>query len=208
MYNNHESIQKDKTRNILLKAIKLYLNPTKLVGFSLPSSNFIFEKKLLAMFKNSTLDCVERDKEVYIEGVKTLRGTANIRFREQEAFDFLKESEKHYNFIWLDLCAALNPTDVNNFLSVIQSNVLQKEAIVAVTFMSRRETSSKKMQNFYGASIAEFRNKKFPELVKYYCKQAARRCKKIQILHYKSELTKYAAPMNLYIFKITQNKQK
>src|SRR6185369_9999338 len=131
MYKNTNSNIKAEIRDYIYNKIEK-VNPTNCL--TLPNLNFDLENKLS---KISKVHCLEIDKNIYKQQKKL--ASNNITIKNKEAFDYLKASKEKFGGLWLDFCGSLTPTIKNNLLWLVQSNKLEKEAIIAITLLRGRE---------------------------------------------------------------------
>lgn len=208
-YIAHESNQKQIARKLVLKeAINLFKTKKNLTVFSLPSTNFYFETQLTSLIPNVQIECVEYDKTIFKECLNKAKEFPNLNLICLDAFEYLEKAsdwadstgKSRYDLVWLDLCGFISHERVIKLAKLVQSNLLSKNGVFAVTFMASRERDQEFIEKLYNCSLSTFRDKIFPALLVSAANLGSRRCELIQHFKYRNDNEK-AAPMGLYIFK-------
>lgn len=202
MFINHLCPEKQKIRDYIFKlALKQIDSNRQSVAFTLPSTNFQLEDKLIYNLSYKVI-AAENNSEVYQEQLIKRSSTKNLELNFGDAFSILSKVEDSLDLIWLDLCGPLSTRVINNFLSTIQTVKLSKTAYVSITYAARREVQSKALKQFYGIDLSELRNSEFPKLVQQFGEMAGRKVTVIKQINYKSSTKTKAMGMTMITFKI------
>ena len=196
MFNNHHSLHKQKCRDLIEKQVSKYKGEVKV--FTLPSTNFILEEKLLSN-PNVKLYCAENNASVYKQQKKNVL-SKQITLKKGDAFEVLDKSKQNYNVVWMDLCCPLRKPVINRVLSLVQSDKLD-DCYFNLTVACSREQNYEDNLKFYGANtLKEFRNTVFPKLVQSFAENSGKKCKLVSTINYKEK--GYSVPMKMLTFKI------
>jgi len=168
LYNNHDSIEKQECREKIIRFVeKLHEKKKNLRILTLPSTNFYLEE-VLSNIPGVVIECVEREKDIYEKQLKIIQGRKlNINLKNQDIFEYIKESNTKFDLIWLDLCGPFNKSIISNFISLIQTgDNLHSQSYIVLTILGKREQQGPDIIKFYGCkNLKEFRESKFPKLV-------------------------------------------
>ena len=129
---------------------------------SLSASNFMFEQ-LMAKRTDNRIDAVEYSLTEYRKGRREYRKVKlmypNIRY----AFDNIYNTKATaYDFIFLDLCQALNTQNIPQICSWLRNY----KGTVCITLMKAREYFDAKYLELNGATdLQDFRDRVFPQII-------------------------------------------
>jgi len=181
-YQSDFSDEKQKTR-IYLKGLIKTLDKKDLKIFSLPASNFFFEKMVLKEYPEAEIDCVENDRAVYNKNKDEL--PVPVNYFLDDAYGYLRRNSSKYDFIWLDLCGKYTTNNTFRIMSILQ-NGLKDKCIFSVTLAAARENISKNIEKLYNCTLDEYRTDIYPKQ----CVAMARRnhpaFNLVNVLEYKS----------------------
>ena len=151
MFHHAQTESKENARQIVEQFAG---NPKSIL--SLSADNFLFERK----FPQARIVSCELDPVVYKRGLKNKPN--NVVYLNDNIFNL----EPDYDFIWLDFCANMYPTLINEVISFMQK-AIQYRPTISITFYLKQEISFSKFLYVYGAkTLDDFRFKVFPELIK------------------------------------------
>ncbi len=204
MFSNHDSSEKQDCRDKILSIVD-NIKKENIRVLTLPSTNFYLEEAL-SNIPGVKVDCVERDREVYKKQLDIISERhLNISIKNQDIFEYLKESKIKYDVVWLDLCGPLSPEIISNFLSLVNSReLISDDAYIMLTILCRREQKGQEMMDFYGCtSLRELREQVLVFQVKKMAKEANKTCELLDVYNYSSGKTNI--PMKMLSFHLVNN---
>lgn len=199
MYNNQYALSKQEARTKVL-AFSLDIKQPNLL--SLPADNFIYEEAFKKQHPDSYIETVEYDPIVFSNGLEKAK-SLQIKHHNQEVFKYLN-SNKKYDVIWLDLCGYLSNNTINNLIPIVQGRNTNKETILALTVMAKREKLAKHADVYNFKSLKEFRTIGLNKNLETFANMNNCEFKTLDFYSYKGDKNK-SADMNLYINKIIKN---
>ena len=208
--NQLESKNKQKVRQTIIDTVKKeFKNQYSVRGLSLPNLNFTIETELTKSFKLGVVDCIEHDVKVYNRQL-ALPISNKMFFHNTDVFTWLRITPMKYDWMFIDLCGSLQLRVKNNLISLIQSDKLKDNCIIALTLLKGREYDSSAIKQSTGKSMEYYRTEGLVEDLNFFASQVNRKVKLLKEINYSSELPemvgKKASPMKVLILKITKNK--
>lgn len=200
-YVAHNSPAKEVARELVMKAIRP-IGKRGLKIFSLPSTNFKFEQKVLSSYPTAQIDCVEFDRKIYQTCLIKSKDFSNLNIWCKDAFEYLENTKDQYDLIWLDLCGQISHSRAVKCAKVLESGRVKNGGIFAVTFMAKRELDGDLIRKIHNCDLYHFRTHQFSNMLQVGASFSNRRCELIDVYNYKNDNSK-AAPMFLGIYKIT-----
>jgi hypothetical protein len=201
-YNNQDSILKDRARNKVHKSFKT--NKKSPLLLSMPANNFYFESKFRENYPNAIIDTVEREQNTYKEGLKSAKAIKTNHINS-DIFNYLRNSDKKYDIIWLDMCGKLTLELMNNMIPIVQGKYTNKNALIALTIYAQRECKLSQLREFYNfTDLKQFREILFIKHLKSFAKMNKVKLEFKKLFKYNSDK---GSPMHLYILTLkTKNK--
>lgn len=133
-------LEKFEIRKYLLELAKSY---SPISAFTLPGTEWIFERDLLLQNNCKSIVGIEVDPVVYEFSKHNMPPVKNIDFYNISDKEFFAQ-EKHsflFDLLWLDYMGQFNFQRLQVFENAIKNGFLKDECLVALTFMGGRETS-------------------------------------------------------------------
>lgn len=180
-----KSKEKQKIREVLAS---LLFSGDK--AFTLPSEEFLFEKEVLKE-KNIEFYCAENNYEIYQRALTKAKKVGIKDLFYTNAFDYLMQSGKKFNFIWLDLCSSFNHESFYKSLSICR----EQEGVFAVTFFLKRTRDLDMFEKIYGVKNTEELLKKFISLIRFFKPN-------YEVLAYRYNSTKYTPMVTVLVYKL------
>lgn len=133
-------LEKFEIRKYLLELAKPY---SPISVFTLPGTEWIFERDLLLQNNCKNIVGIEVDPVVYEFSKHNMPPVKNIEFYNISDKEFFAQ-EKHsfmFDLLWLDYMGQFNFQRLQVFENALKNGFLKDECLIALTFMGGRETS-------------------------------------------------------------------
>ena len=184
-----------------------------LKGFSLPASNFLFEKEINRR-QEMVFSGVEQDKVIFEEGKNN--SFENIGTYENKSVrEFFQTNSQRFNLIWLDYCSNFNIKMVNDLKIILSEDnfdLSESNGIFGLTVAGNRDPQIKIVTKFMGIedtfeNRATARLAGIPLLLMHYVEQWNSGIELVPMRHikYHDELEGKRVPMFLHLFKVKKN---
>ena len=199
MYIAQESEYKQAVRDKLFKMITSHCPANqKMNAVTLCNTAFYLERRLIEHYKNCTIDCFERDKEIFRKIAETPNMQTIYPYCE-DIFNAKFEDDK-YSFVWLDFCNSYTDDFMTKLVTLLQRIPFANKAVLSITLSKNRGQAESDM--VYNSMFPNYKEEGFAHHMRLFLPPV----EKISKIKYACvDISEKSSSMNVFNFLINKN---